>query len=73
MIKYFKLYEDEKFEDIITYTDSLIEEENIQKYLLIKAKSYASVNDIFSAKVELQKIIINSSDEEIKKYAVAIT
>ena len=68
----FKLYEDEKFEDIITYTDSLIEEENIQKYLLIKAKSYASVNDIFSAKVELQKIIINSSDEEIKKEALQL-
>jgi len=68
----FKLYEDERFEDIITYTDSLIEEENIQKYLLIKAKSYASVNDTFSAKIELQKIIINSSEEEIKKEALQL-
>ncbi len=68
----FKLYEDEKFEDIITYTDSLIEEENIQKYLLIKAKSYASVNDTFSAKIALQKIIINSSEEEIKKEALQL-
>ena len=34
--------------------------------------SYASVNDTVNAKTELQKIIINSSDEEIKKYAMQL-
>ena len=68
----FKLYEEEKFEDIIIYTDSLIKKENIQKYLLIKAMSYASINDTINAKIELQKIIINSLDEEIKNYATQL-
>ena len=31
--KIFKLYEKEKFEDIIMFTDSLIKKDNIQKYL----------------------------------------
>ena len=69
----FKLYEDERFEEVINQVDSLIKKENIQKYLLIKAMSYASINDIVNAKIELQKIIINSSDEEIKNYATQIT
>ena len=42
--KIFQLYEKEKFEDIIMFTDSLIKKDNIQKYLLIKAMSYAYVN-----------------------------
>ena len=32
--KIFQLYEKEKFEDIIMFTDSLIKKDNIQKYLL---------------------------------------
>ena len=65
----FKLYEDEKYEDIIVRADSLIKKANIQKHLLIKAMSYASLKDTINAKVELQKIIIKSADEEIKNYA----
>ena len=52
--------------------DSLINKDNIQKYLLIKAMSYANVNDTINAKLELQKIITNPSEEEIKKYATQL-
>ena len=34
--------------------------------------SYASINDTINAKTELQKIIINSLDEEIKNYAMQL-
>ncbi|MBR76727.1 MAG: hypothetical protein CMD36_02250 [Flavobacteriales bacterium] len=68
----FKLYEGERFEEIIKQGDSLIKKENIQKHRLIKAMSYASINDTINAKIELQKIIINSLDEEIKNYATQL-
>lgn len=70
--KIFQLYEKEKFEDIVMFADSLIKKDNIQKYLLIKAMSYAYVNDTVNAKLELQKIITNSSEEGIKKYAAQL-
>ena len=70
--KIFKLYEKEKFEDIIIFSDSLIKKDNIQKYLLIKAMSYAYAKDTVNAKLELQKIITNPSEEEIKKYATQL-
>ena len=70
--KIFKLYEDEKFEEIIMHTDSLIKKVNIQKHRLIKAMSYASIKDTVNAKIELKKIITNSDEEEIKNYATQL-
>ncbi len=68
----FRLYKEENYEGVFNYTDTIIKKENIQKYWLIKAISHASIKDTLNAKKELQKIIISSTDEDIKNYATQL-
>lgn len=63
----YELYSQDNFQEIITKTDSIFENEHKLKYLFLRAMSFLSMEDFEKGSIELKKIISFNNDEPIVK------